>query len=97
MVPKFSDSIFLSGIIEISPPWMRTSIFPAVSSLRHGWREKVVRKLFAEKPVSGIHLTGGTWIREISLAKTGAMFRVSGSGRIATQAKEMTLDSVRLL
>lgn len=50
MAPQFSDSVFLSGIIEISPPWMRTSIFPAVSSLKHGWQEKVVRKLCCQEP-----------------------------------------------
>lgn len=81
---------------------MWTSIASTWSSLQHGWGQKVIKKLFvAEKQVSE-----ADWQEKLGSERyffyqaTWAVFRTSGSGGIAAQAKKMTLwlwDSCRRL
>lgn len=41
-------------MIDIVCPWMGTSIFPALSNLKHGWHEKVKKLFVAEKQISEV-------------------------------------------
>lgn len=41
-------------MIDITCPWTPTSIFPALSNLKHSWREKVKKLFVAEKQISEV-------------------------------------------
>lgn len=73
-------------MIDIACPWTPTSIFPALSNLKHGVRRF---NSVAEKQISEVDCQEKLG-PERPLSSTGAVFRTSGRGKIATQTVTLT-------